>query len=553
MAEKGFFFNALPNAEFPTGYDRNYSADDISDWLQAAFTNGVIKTDSDAQGKPQGLKVNVGSGLRVTVNAGFACINGKPYKNDSTINIALAAAPTSGTRYDMIVLRLNNQQTPSGRLTKVFKKSVTSVPKLSDLSRTADFYDLLLGYAIVPANASSCTVVDTRGDEDLCPWFTAVKGYEDYYDAIVQQFNYNTTLSSATTTLVTTLAASLYNDRFSIVEVYTNGLKEPNTAYTVSTSGGYIVINFTAQKASGAKISVILDNFIDGEGLATAINSYNEWVNAVETLQSCNEYTYLCNGIDDNVRITNLARAWLQGGTDYGSRTIKVVGTFGWSAMAYGDGSASNVYRFFNFAGDFNRKLIVDFTDCSEISINAPAGKYTVVFAAQGVTIIGANIVAGNVAENTIVKVFSSSSGAIRCESCRFWINGYKQSQIAPCGTFENCRGSVSNVEGNSYCFQPADASLVRVFGGEYYAYTANQNNVSAIIGQSNSNAVSILYAVNAPTQARSGYYQKNSIYQIGNAGWVNCTDLVSELPLTVVSGKSNIRGTIALSKAGQM
>lgn len=553
MAEKGFFFNALPDDSYETGYDRNYSADDISDWLQAAFTNGVIKTDSDQQGNPQGLKVSVGSGLRVSVNAGFACILGKPYKNDSTLNIALAAAPTSGTRYDMIVLRMNNQQTPEGRYIKVYKKSVTSVPTLSSLSRTASFYDLLLGYAIVPANASSCTVVDTRGDKDLCPWFTAVKGYEDYYDAIVQQFNYNTTLSSATTTLVTTLASSLYNDRYSIVEVYTNGLKEPNTAYTVSISGGYIAINFTAQKSSGAKISVVLDNFIDGEGLATAISSYNSWVNAVENLQTANEATYVCNGVNDNVLITNLARAWLTGGTDYGSKRIKVVGTFGWTAMAHGDGSTSNVYRLFNFAGDYNRRLIVDFTDCSQISVDAPAGKYTVIFAAQNVTIVGANIVTGNVAENTIVKIFSSSSGEIRCEGCRFWVNGYKQSQIASCGTFENCRGSVSNVEGNSYCFQPSDASLLRVIGGEYYSYCANQTNTSAIVGQSNTSAVSILYGVNAPTVSRSGYYQKAALYQVGNAGWINCTDLVSALPLTVVSGKSNIRGTIALSKARQM
>ena len=33
MAEKSLFFNALPSSEFETGYDRNYNADDISNWL----------------------------------------------------------------------------------------------------------------------------------------------------------------------------------------------------------------------------------------------------------------------------------------------------------------------------------------------------------------------------------------------------------------------------------------------------------------------------------------------------------------------------------------
>ena len=85
--------------------------------------------------------------------------------------------------------------------------------------------------------------------------------------------------------------------------------------------------------------------------------------------------------------------------------------------------------------------------------------------------------------------------------------------------------------------------------GGEYYAYTGDANLQSAVVGQSGADAVSILYAVSAPTLARGGYYQTNSILQWVGGGVLSCTDLISELPMIVVSGISNIRGTIAKSK----
>ena len=94
---------------------------------------------------------------------------------------------------------------------------------------------------------------------------------------------------------------------------------------------------------------------------------------------------------------------------------------------------------------------------------------------------------------------------------------------------------------------------MVRIYNGEYYAYTGDANSRSAIVGQSGADAVSILYGVNAPTSARSGFYQTNAVYQVSGGGMVCCTDLISALPLSVISGASNIRGTVAKSKAGLM
>ena len=156
----------------------------------------------------------------------------------------------------------------------------------------------------------------------------------------------------------------------------------------------------------------------------------------------------------------------------------------------------------------------------------------------------GLNIVLGGSNTNTQVNVFNAG---IECENSRFWINSYSGSNIAPSGTFTNCRGSVSNATGNSYCFLNTD--LLRLNGGEYLAYTGSSSSRSAIVGQSAANSVSILYGVNAPTVARSGYYQVNSLYQVGSNNYISCTDMITQLALYVTTGYSNIRGTIPYSK----
>lgn len=552
MAEKGFFFNAFPDSSTVTGYDRNYNADDISQWLATVWDTGVVKTNVVST-EPQGLKVVANVGMGINVQAGKAAIQGKPYSNTALVSFTVATAPTgASSRYDYVILRMDNTQTQSGRNTSLMLVTGDSnIPTVSNLTRTSDVYDLMLAYIEVQPNATSIAqaqITDCRGDQTLCPWFTAVKGYDEYYDAIVQQFESNITLASASTTAVTNIAASLYNSRYSLVEVYCNGLKEENTDYTVSTSGGFITITFTQQKSAGAQISVILNNFIDGEGLATAIGSYNEWVNDVETLKEALNYTYVCNGLNDNQQISNIVNTFMSGGTDYNSLNLKIVGTFGcnngtqYPVPVSGSGTSADPYRIFNFTTG-NRKVNLDFTNCSEINLSV-SGVYIWFIVGENINITGLNLVTNGTTSGTAIRLFS---GNVNCESCRFWINGYSNSWIAQKGTFTNCRGSVSNASGNSYCFLNAD--LLRVNGGEYIAYTGTSSARSAVVGQSATNAVAILYAVSAPTVARTGYYQVNSVYQVGSGNYINCTDLVSALPLYVTPGYSNIRGTIALSK----
>ena len=543
MAQKSLFFNAFPDDSSPTGYDRNYNADDISDWFSIVCTTGVLKG---------GLQVSVGTGLSVNVAIGKATIQGKGYVNNAVVNLSVGSAPTGANPYYVpIILQENNEQQLNGRFIElVVGNPLTSVPTISDLTQTDTIYEIMLGYAVIQPNATSISqVVDTRG-QDVCPYFTAVKGYDDYYDAIIQQFEYDTTLSSTSTSVITNLAANLYNDKYSLIEVYVNGLREEESNYTVGTNSGYITITFTSAKNSGADISVILNNFIDGEGLNNVLDDYNQWVEDVATLKAANSYTYVCNGLTDNQQITTLVNNFIDGGTDYSSLNLKIVGTFGcYNGTQYpvpvgGSGTAASPYRMFDFHSG-NRKVVLDFTNCSQITINVSGVVATIFYcASKNFVFKGLNMVLGGSNSGTQVNVFNAS---IQCEDSRFWINSYSGSNISNGGTFTNCRASVSNATGNSYCFLNTD--LLRLNGGEYLAYTGSSSSRSAIVGQSAANSVSILYGVNAPTVARSGYYQVNSLYQVGSNNYISCTDMITQLALYVTTGYSNIRGTIPYSK----
>lgn len=541
MGQKSLFFNAML---IDDDYDRKYNADDISDWFSIVCTTGVLKG---------GLQASVGTGLTVNVSVGKATIKGKGYVNTATLNISVGNAPTGANPYYVpIKLQYNNEQTASGRYIEIVAGDpLTTIPTISNLTQTDTIWELMLGYAIIQPNASVVSqVVDTRG-QDVCPWFTAVKGYDDYYDAIIQQFEYDVTLQASSTTVITNLAANLYNDKYSLVEVYVNGLREEEDNYTVGTNSSYITITFTSLKNAGADISVILNNFIDGEGLPTALEEYTQWAQDVADLKAANSYTYVCNGLNDNVNITNLVNTFRNGGNDNGSLELKIVGNFGckngtqYVVPVGGSGTSASPYKIFDFVSG-SRRVVLDFYNCSEINVPI-SGVYGIIFNVQGTGVVfkGLNVVTSGSASGTCIRAFNSTGGIITCEDCRFWINAYLNSFISNNGVFKNCRGSVSNSTNNSYCFQPT--SLVELDGGEYYAYTGQSNKQSAIVGQSTADAVSILYGVNVPVVARAGFYQTNSILQWSGGGQVRCRDMITTLADVIASGV--VENTIAINK----
>lgn len=577
MAEKSLFYNSLPDASNPSGYDRPFNADDISDWLDVVFLTGVIKSNT-------GLKVTPAGGLSVSVDVGKAVINGKPYKNDAAKVFTIDTAPTgSASRIDFIVLRYDNTM-PIRKTYLAYKKGEGAAAPA--LIRTDLIYELALAKITVAPFATEISYVqDLRGDTEsvvttttgqslgYCPYMTAAKGYDGYYDAIVLEYTDVITLAAQSATVAFNIPQYGWTG-VDLLTVYTNGIKEREKgAYTINGN----VITFTAAKAAGTVVEVVVNKFIDGEGLGTALEQYKALQAEVLNLQKADKYKYICNGVNDNIVISQIAQAFHAGTYDTATITqaaadflekwggtaglaalasdayikIDVFGNFKASAPYAGAGTSTNGYQWLALgrATDATKKLVFDFSAVEKMTFPCASNARHILFYGRDVHVIGANVYASNTAAGTIIRAFDTSIGRITADRCYFDITAYQDSYISTLGTFTNCGGSVANMINNCYCFQTATAGILRINGGEYCAYTAASGVQCAVVGQSGANAVSIIYGMNAPTVARTGFSQISSVIQFAGGGFVNCTDLISALPLVVVAGISNIRGTIAFNK----
>ena len=562
MAELSGFFNAL---NVDGVYDRKYNANDYSENLAVVISNGVLRSGADD------LRVTA-DGMNVTVAPGRAWINGRWYRNTAPVSFTVPTPPAGGSRYDCIMLRHDNSVAGRKISLRYAQGEAASTPVRPAPERNGDIFELALAHIYVGTNATNLTVTDKRPDYAVCGWVhSTAAGSDDFYKSLDNEFNTWFTQTRDTLASVTLFkryiwktvleaAANVvafnipqWDEETSFVDVYVNGwLASEGEDYTRSGT----ILTFANSLVSGTEILCKAYKSIDGTGIMSVADEITQLQNQVAAMYAADGYDYICNGVDDNVKLSELAQAWLDGGDDYASKTIRVYGTFGAHGAYSGSGTTASPYRWFSLGGEAakNRRIVFDFSCCTQISPVIPAGTYNHIFYGENVHIIGANVRVEQKAAGTTVRVFSSNAGAVMAENCRFWVTAYESSMIAHTGTFRNCRASVANSTGNSYCFLPFNAGLLRVQGGEYYAYTGSSTGYrSSVVGQSAANAVSVLQGVNAPTVERGGYYQTHSLIQLTGGGFMNCSDLVSELPVSVVAGISDIRGTIAKSKPNVM
>lgn len=558
MAEFSGFFNAL---NVNGAYDRRYNANDYSDNLAVVISNGVLRSENDD------LRVTA-SGMTISVAAGRAWINGKWYKNTAPITYGVPTPPAGGSRYDRIVLRYDNELAGRKIALRYVQGVTANTPSKPAPVRSGDIYELVLADIYVGTNATNVTVTDTRADSSLCGWVYSVVGNNAFFTTLDRDFNEWFTETKNTVASVTlfkryewktTLSAAASAVNFNIpqydaetcfIDVFVNGfLVAAGEDYTQSGKK----ITFTNALVAGTEITVRAYKSIDGTGITSVADEITELQNQVAAIYGTGDYDYFCNGIDDNVKLSELAKAWLEGGDDYSSKTIRVYGTFGAQAPYAGDGTLFDPYQWIRVAGDnyANRKIIFDFSCCSQLNFPIKAGATQYIFYGIDAHIIGADVNVYEKTTDTTIIGFSTLAGAVYAENCRFWITGYEFCKVAYTGTFTNCRASVANSTGESYCFEPSSNSMLRINGGQFMAYSGSSSVVSAVVGHvaSATNAVSILRGVNAPTWSRSGYYQTHSVYQYIGGGVLNCYDLVSTLPVSALA-TNNIVGTIAKSKS---
>ena len=557
MAERSGFFNAL---HIDGEYDRKYNANDYCDNLAVIIGNGVLRGTADD------LRVTA-SGMACTVGIGRAWINGHFYYNDAPKTFDAVTAPAGGSRWDRIMLRLDTSVATRSIALRYVQGTAGNNPQKPAPVREGDVFELVLADVYVGTNTARVTVTDTRGDADVCGWIYSTVGNGSFFTTLDNNFaewftEKKSTLASVTLFkrykwIITLEAATRlvafdipqFDEETSFVEVHVNGmLVDEGTDF----KRGGRVLSFANQLDAGTEIVVYAYKSIDGTGITSVADEITQLQNQVAALNSAGDYTYVCNGVDDNVRLSQIAQAWLEGGDDYSSKTIRVYGTFGAQAPVGGDGSAWFPYQWINVAGDnyANRKIIFDFSCCSQLTFPVVAGAPNYIFYGIDAHIIGADVNVYEKSANTTIIGFSTVAGAVYAENCRFWITGHSTCKVACTGTFTNCRASVANSTGESYCFTPLSNSMLRLNGGQYMAYSGSASSVSAVVGHQNGNpnAVSILNGVNAPTWERGGYYQTHAIYQYHTSGTIRCHDLVSALPVDAIYD-AEISGTIARSK----
>lgn len=544
MAEKALFFNALPDASQPTGYDRNYNADDISDWLDVVMSTGVIKSET-------GLKVTPAGGMSVSVNVGKAVINGKPYRNDAAKAFTVDTAPTgTASRVDLIVLRFD--RTASVRNTYLFYKKGTGAD-VPELIRTDLIFELALAkITVAPAvtEITAADVTDLRGDREsvvitttgqslgYCPYMTAAKGYENYYDAIVLEYSDVITMSAAGAQITFNIPQYKWGG-VDILAVYTNGIRERESEYTISGN----VITFNASKVAGTVVEVVVNKFIDGEGLGTVLEQYNELQAKVLTLADTDKYKYICNGINDNIVLSQIAQAFHAGTYDAAEITqaaaaflekwggaaglaalaevafikIDVFGTFAASAPYAGTGTEAAGYQWLALGTKENsaRRLIFDFSAVDKLTFNCSANAKNIIFYGQDVHIIGANVQAIGNAAGTQIIMFSGRTGNITAENCKFVVDANASAKIAESGTFINCDTWTSSSTASAANFAPVNNSRpVVVYGGNHYAYCKYVSGIFSsvfYIAGSDTSAVIMAHGVNCPTVARDLFDQTNA------------------------------------------
>lgn len=537
---KSGFYN---NWKDVNGQDmRVYNAQDMRKPYDVVFSDGIMPEADGTAGDT--LKVSLFADMQIAIGKGHAKVGGAWFENTAPFKITLDAAEST-TRYDCIIIR--NDDTDRVAEASIYIKSLYEVPTVASLTRNESIYEICLAYVEVPAFSESISagnIIDTREDGNLCNVMRGV-------GATVVRTYQNTYFTEAENQTEIPIGIPQFDRTRDALTVMVEGrVMSAGTNYDIN-DNEKIVFNI-GFPIIGTKIDFEVVKNVNAAGAETVIQEVAGLRREMTTANKMLEHHYYCNAVNDNFKIAEIYQQFMTGG-DYKTMRLIIHGTFRAVEYMSGTGGMYDPFVWFNLVATNNtRRVILDFSDCSQIDIPVIAGKYNAVFNGD-VRIEGATIIANNTTTGTAVVAFEGKK-KYHAKDCRFYLNGGQHSYIAKNGTFENCRGSVANSRYYSSCFYATDDNVIRVTGGEYYAYRGDTSNCGVVI-HAGATAVTILYGVNAPTLARSGYTQQWAISQTNDngTGILSCTDLISTLPLDVVSGLSNIRGTIALNKPDTM
>lgn len=367
--------------------DRKYDAETMSSYFSGIISKGVLQNYAD---KFQVLATN---SLTVQVSTGKAYFtNGQWVENDAIINLNLDIASSLLSRIDRIVLRKDNSGNSRNVSVVIKQGTPASTPTAPALTNNEYVEELSLCQILIGAGVTRVTqanITDERPNNTLCgfthqlfdqvettdifaqydtafnEWFSTIK--ETLATAtLIRQYTSSYTTATQDQTVIP-INISQFNINLDILNVFINGLKLiQDIDYTKSET----TITLTLGVDAGTQIEFEVFKSIDGSDAETVVNQVVQLQSKIDSL---NEYTYYCNGNNDNKLLTELCSNFLESTGVYNSLnrlTIYVVGKFGIDTSAIFDGEEGLTYStaFVNNTSD--KELCLDFANCDSISAN---------------------------------------------------------------------------------------------------------------------------------------------------------------------------------------
>nr|DAX68518.1 MAG TPA: Receptor Binding Protein [Caudoviricetes sp.] len=212
MAMQSFPFTSevtFDDSGFPQ-FDRAVGSDVLRNVLSNYYTNGVFGISNTNCFK---VVASTDGGMGLSIQSGSCLINGATAycKEETRITLANSEALS---RFDAIVLRLDDNKAHRDIRIEVVKGTAQSQPVKPMPTREGAVYDLVLAYIFVKANVSTITnadITDTRIDKNLCGFVNAINNLN--VDSLHTQHNamFNAWFEGIKNRLGSDLAGNLQN------------------------------------------------------------------------------------------------------------------------------------------------------------------------------------------------------------------------------------------------------------------------------------------------------------------------------------------------------
>lgn len=225
MAEKFKFFDPVQREDGT--YDREYSAQEFTDYFKTLINTGIMKSAGN-----QLAVTSNGSSMMTTIDTGIAFILGRYYENDSIKELIHDTESLGNSRIDRVVIRMD--LSTEARYVKAFiKKGVpSSNPVPLQLTQTQNIYEISLAQVRIVGGQTFLAkdaITDERGTDIICPWAVSdiLPSYND--NALAELTNRFNAHEGNNVSHVTNAERISWNDKKS-VRTYGLTTVDPNTA-----------------------------------------------------------------------------------------------------------------------------------------------------------------------------------------------------------------------------------------------------------------------------------------------------------------------------------